>query len=258
MIVVKLGGSVITDKSRAKSLRRATLARVTSEIASSERAVCLVHGAGSFGHPLAKAHALADGRRGDRAQDAAAAEVHRDVRELHAEVLRDMQGWGARAIGVSSWDVAVLARGALDRFDVGPYARALDCGLVPVGFGDLVPDRERGYGILSGDVVVERLALDLKPARVVIATDVDGLYDAPPHEPGARLLARVTAEEAVRVLAGASQGIDVTGGMAGKVARLAAIARAGVPVRVVNGSVPGRIADAMAGQGGVGTDVVRE
>lgn len=256
MILVKIGGSVLTDKRRYLALREEALVRLARELASTPRALVLVHGAGSFGHVVARDHALAAGRRGESAQDHAAAKVHQDVRALHLAVLGALTEAGRPAVGVSPFDVALLDGGELARFDAGPVSRALACGLVPVTHGDLVPDEARGWGILSGDAILEALAHALKPERVLVVTDVDGLHDRPPSEPGAALLARVTADEAVRALAGASTGVDVTGGMAGKVARLAAIARAGVPVTLVNGLAKGRVADALAGRDVPRTDVV--
>lgn len=58
MIIVKLGGSVITDKAEYRRFRADTVARLASEIASSGERVIVVHGAGSFGHILAKENAL--------------------------------------------------------------------------------------------------------------------------------------------------------------------------------------------------------
>lgn len=253
MIVIKLGGSVLTDKSRYRVLRRANMKRLATEIAESTRDACIVHGAGSFGHVVAQQHLLARGRSESDAQDAAASQVHRDVRDLHARVVAGLAEAGLAPVGVAPFDFATLREGALDTIDLRPIHRAIAAGLMPVSFGDLVPDATRGYGILSGDVVVEQLARDLKPERVVFATDVDGLYDRPPHEEDAVLLERVTPDEAVAATTAGSRGIDVTGGMAGKVARLATIARAGVPVLVVNGTKRGRLAEALAGRDVVGT-----
>lgn len=256
MIVLKIGGSLLTDKLRYRELRHANVVRLAREVASAPKAVVLVHGAGSFGHVVAKEHALAGGRRVERAQDAGASRVGVDVRELDHYVLHALGDAGARPFPVPGFGVARLRNGELARFDAEPFRLALDAGLLPVTFGDLAPDLERGYGIVSGDALVEALARELKPERVIVATDVEGLYDRPPTMLGAKLLRDVTADEAVRALAGGSTGVDVTGGMAGKLARLAAVARAGVPVFIVNGNAPGRLASALAGKAVEGTAIL--
>lgn len=260
MIVLKIGGSLLTDKLRYRELRHPNVVRLAREVASAEKAVALVHGAGSFGHVVAKEHELANGRRGDRAQDAGAARVGVDVRELDHYVLHALGDAGARPIAIPGFAVARLRAGELASFDAEPFRLALAAGLLPVTFGDLAPDLDRGFGIVSGDSIVEALAKALAPERVVIATDVEGLYDRPPMQIGAKLLREVTADEAVAALAGGaaggSTGVDVTGGMAGKLARLAPIARAGTPVFILNGNAPGRLAGALAGKAVEGTTIL--
>ena len=49
MILIKLGGSVITDKSQYKKFDREQAERLCREIAESGVPVIIVHGAGSFG-----------------------------------------------------------------------------------------------------------------------------------------------------------------------------------------------------------------
>lgn len=258
MILVKIGGSLLTDKRQYRALNHENVVRLAREVASADKALALVHGAGSFGHVVAKEHHLAGGRRVDRAQDAGAARVGVDVRELNHYVLHALGDAGARPFPVAAFPIARLRAGELASFDAEPFRLALDAGLLPVTFGDLAPDVERGYGIVGGDAIVESLARDLKPERVVVATDVDGLYDRSPMLIGAKLLRELTAAEAVRALAGAggSGGVDVTGGMAGKIARLAAVARAGVPVFLLNGNAPGRLAQALAGKAVEGTTIL--
>jgi isopentenyl phosphate kinase len=89
MLLVKFGGSVITVKSKYRTLRAADLSRLARELAAAhdpEAGTVLVHGAGSFGHILAAKHRLKEGFH-DSTQLAAVAQVQRDVRALDLEVL---------------------------------------------------------------------------------------------------------------------------------------------------------------------------
>ncbi|HUK74804.1 MAG TPA: hypothetical protein VLU99_03350, partial [Nitrososphaerales archaeon] len=61
-VVVKLGGSVITDKKVAFSYREAAVRGLGSAMASSKVPVVLVHGGGSFGHTEARRHGLSSSR----------------------------------------------------------------------------------------------------------------------------------------------------------------------------------------------------
>src|SRR2546426_12448298 len=61
MLLVKLGGSVLTDKTRLRTARRAAIRRLASELAAVRQSLVVVHGAGSFGHILAHRHTLNQG-----------------------------------------------------------------------------------------------------------------------------------------------------------------------------------------------------
>lgn len=254
MLLVKLGGSVITDKSAYRTPRLDALARLALEVASVGERVMVVHGAGSFGHVLAKKHDLGKGDDGSIARRLAAAQVHADVRELTALVLSALRDVGLPAISLSSYDLARLTSGELASFAYEPVHETLARGMVPVLSGDIVLDHSRGFGIVSGDVLMVELARATRPARAVFATDVDGIFDRDPREPGAALLPRIDLRTDVRTTE--SHVPDITGSMAGKLKRARAVARTGVEVQVVNGLAPGRVADALAGKGTVGTVVV--
>jgi isopentenyl phosphate kinase len=249
---VKLGGSVLTDKSTYRTPRLDALARLAKELASVPQPLVIVHGAGSYGHVVAKRHQLADGRDGTSARDLAFAQVHADVRELSVLVLEALLDAGVPAVAHSTYDLARLSKGKLLSFASAPVADTLAAGFVPVLSGDGVLDAERGFGILSGDVIMAELARALRPERAVFATDVDGIFDREPGEPGAALLPRIDAHAGIA--AGHAKGHDITGGMGGKLARAREVAR-WAPTLVVNGMAPGRVADALHGRSVVGTVV---
>src|SRR5437016_5486713 len=81
MLLVKLGGSVLTEKARLRTPRRAAIRRLAAELASVRQPLLIVHGAGSYGHILASRHRLKDGGS-TSAKRAAAARVQADVRDV--------------------------------------------------------------------------------------------------------------------------------------------------------------------------------
>ncbi len=97
--MVKLGGSVITDKSEYRAFDAPGVAMLCKEIKDSGKDVIVVHGAGSFGHILAKEHGINDGHR-DESQIPAVAEICRDVRELNNMVVSKLIGAGLPAVGI--------------------------------------------------------------------------------------------------------------------------------------------------------------
>lgn len=251
---MKLGGSVLTDKSRYRTPRPEALARLAREIATAAGPVVVVHGAGSYGHVIAREHRLVDGDDGSAARRLAFARVLADVRELSGLVTGALRDAGLAAVPLSTFDLARLDRGALLRFAHGQVGDALASGFTPVLGGDGALDAARGFGILSGDVLMAEIARAYRPERAIFVTDVDGIFDRAPRDPGARLLARIGPGDAPPADAGAS-GADVTGGMGGKLRRAREVARTGVPVHVVSGLAPGRLAEALSGGSPIGTVV---
>ncbi|MEA3199408.1 MAG: isopentenyl phosphate kinase [Thermoplasmata archaeon] len=246
---MKLGGSVVTDKAAYRAPRLDVLSRLAQESATTREPLIVVHGAGSYGHVLAKQFDLARGRDEDARRDAAFAQVHADVRELSVLVLEALRDAGLPALAHSTYDLARLHEGKLLSFAHVAVADTLAAGFIPVLSGDGVLDASRGWGILSGDVIMAELARAFRPQRAVFVTDVDGIFD---RWPEGRLLPRIGPHDHVGA-AGAKN--DVTGGMVGKLARAREVAKAGVEVVVVNGLVPGRLADALAGKATLGTIV---
>src|SRR2546429_7200246 len=86
MLLVKLGGSVVTEKAHLRTPRPAAIHRLARELASVRQPLLVVHGAGSYGHILARRPRLNEG--GARpARRAAPARVQAHAREPNALVL---------------------------------------------------------------------------------------------------------------------------------------------------------------------------
>jgi len=177
--VVKLGGSVLTRKKEVERVRPKVLRRLAEEVGSvGAIPLVLLHGAGSFGHPGARTFGLArppdpgvpTARRGR-----GAAVVAAEVRRLHLTVLRELIHAGVSAWSVPAANLARNRAGRLATLDVAPFRSALSSGLVPVSFGDVVPDEDWGWSILSADTLALTLAAELGARRVVFVSDVPGI-----------------------------------------------------------------------------------
>jgi isopentenyl phosphate kinase len=257
-VLVKLGGSIITEKaSEVPRVRVRALRRLAEELAGCrfERLV-VVHGAGSFGHPIVKHAGLDRALRGLRGR-LAWAETQCWQNVLDVEVAATLGRAGIPAVPCQPSATAVMRDGRLHRMDLGAVAGLLGVGMVPVLFGVPCYDQVRGVSILSGDLIAPYVAANLGIDRVVHATDVDGVFDADPHlSPDARPFERIdrTNWGRVRRALDASAATDVTGGMLGKVTEMVRWAKRGVEARIVDGNQPGRLRDALRGRP-VGTRV---
>ena len=247
MILIKLGGSVITDKTQYKKFNKEQTARLCAEIAEADRSVIVVHGAGSYGHVLAKRYSIQDGLR-DYGQVAPAATVHRDAMELGLLVTSELISVGIPAASVAPGSCFVMEDGRLIVNDDEAVRRLAHVGIMPVTFGDVVMDRSKGFAIVSGDQLMEVMASIFKPDRVVFVSDIDGLYDSNPKtNPDAEFIPEVTQEVLDRV-SSAEDVADVTGGVRGKMGSMLRMCSPDRDCVLVNGTVPGRLLALLRGE----------
>ncbi len=239
-IVVKVGGSAITWKDRAKAARIDVMETIARELkeASSRARILLVHGAGSFGHPIARRYGITTSSGRARG----VAEIRLSLLELSYMLLSKLSDAGVEATLLSPMGLMVARRGRIAKVLMEPIVKLLDSGIMPVLHGDVVSDIEGDFTVVSGDQIASRLAVELKASRLVFGVDVDGVLD----ERGAliRKLSLGKIPEYTR-----RQGIpDVTGGMAGKLMEARAALEAGIPVLVGSAVRQGVLLKMMCGE----------
>jgi len=215
--VLKLGGSVLTDKAERETVDEASLrtaARTVGDALDSGQAdrLVVVHGGGSFGHPAAAEHGLSatDGTR-DAAPLVA---VHRAMGRLNRRVVAGLAASGVPAVPVRPLSAVRRTGSGLD-CPAEPVRSMLAEGFVPVLHGDVVVDEGVGGTVLSGDDLTVALARALDADRVGVCSTAPGVLD----DEG-EVVPEVTSYEAVADTLGGSSATDVTGGMAGKVRAL--------------------------------------
>jgi len=243
--LVKLGGSLVTDKGASDpTFRRGNARRALAEVAKAEIPIVLLHGAGSFAHPIVARTGLGSGPLDSKRREAVG-EVLASLATLSAHMLEAAHGAGLRPVPVPLHLAVRQDSGQLEGFPFAEVSDLLDDGLTPVLHGTLVRDPATGWAILSADRILAELASELTPRVALFATDVDGAYDRDPAQPGARLLERVRPDTLLGH--GSGRGADVTGRMAGKLEWAFAAAHH-CPTLVVNGLERGRILDALRGK----------
>lgn len=250
-IVLKLGGSVITDKNKPATANLEAIERLADEIFQAKvSSLILVHGGGSFGHPVAKKYNLTEGY-GDPSQVIGFSETHRAMTKLNGLVMEALINHDVNAVVVQPSSCVVTKAGRIQSIELKPIRRMLDMGIVPVLYGDAVLDSERGFAILSGDQLVSSLAMKFGAHRIIMGGDVDGIYNADPKtSPSAKLIKRVTLEELKtqkHEIEGAKS-TDVTGGMLGKMRELIPAIEHGIQALIVNATEPLRVYKALRGE----------
>lgn len=248
VVLLKIGGSLLTDKTRPETFRPNTARRLLREAALSRAPLIIVHGAGSFGHPAAVRHRI--GARKTENADRGVVEVLGLVQRLNAQVVELAVVSGLSAVSVPLHSVVESRDGVLHGLPVIVLSQLVERGFVPVVSGTLVQDDRTGWRVLGGDEIVAVLAETLRPERVLFATDVEGVYDRDPKShPEAMLLERLAAATQIT---GGGEGDDVTGRMAGKLGWALQAAKV-APTQVVSGLVSGRLREALEGRPVPGT-----
>jgi isopentenyl phosphate kinase len=256
MLLVKLGGSVLTDKARLRTARPAAIRRLAGELASVAQPLLIVHGAGSYGHVLASRYRLNAGGSSSAKRNAAA-RVQADVRALNHLVVDVLNRVGFASVPIPPASVLSLDDGRVSTLDLTPFLEFSSMGFTPVTFGDVVRDLRRGFSVCSGDLMMVELARAFRPKRAVFAADVDGLFTADPKRRKlARLLDVVGPKDLAQIEFSAPR-TDVTGSIEGKLRRMFEIADHVDECLIVNGNVKNRVRDALRGKPVVGTRIVR-
>lgn len=247
MMLIKLGGSVITDKSQYRTFNKDQVSRLCREIAESGKGTIVVHGAGSFGHVIAKKYSLQHGLI-DFSQIPAIAQVQYDVRELSSMVVRELISNGIPAVSVPPGSCFVMDNGKLVVNDSEAIRALAHMGIMPVLFGDVVMDRGKGFGICSGDQIMEVLMDIFKPDKVVFVSDIDGLYTADPKtDSDAKLIPQFDGSTLKEISSGSTVD-DVTGGVVGKMESMLRMCDGKRECVLVNGTVPGRLLSLLKGE----------
>jgi len=250
LVFVKLGGSVITDKTLAGTDRPEVIARLASEVARAlavqpDLRLVLGHGSGSFGHVAAHRYGTRQGVH-SAAQWRGFAEVAAVAALLNRIVTEEFLEAGVPVWSLQPSAMAWCRAGELVSLPTRPVERALSAGLVPLLYGDVALDEVQGGTIISTEQIFACLARQLHPAQIVLVGVVDGVYDQDPlRDPSARPVPEILAAnwEAVRSRLGSSHGTDVTGGMQTKVAEMVSLVRGlpGLTVHLISGERHGAL-----------------
>lgn len=244
-LMLKVGGSVITDKSGDCTINHQQLESIAVSIARAiDGELLVVHGAGSCGHPEAKQYRINEGVTRGYAEGISI--THYAVSKLNIAVVTALRDQGIDAIGIHPLHVAYANDRKLVSFEYRQLDQMLKLGMVPVIHGDVVMDHKRGSCIISGDQIVRYLAPLLGMHRVGLATDVPGVLD------GGAVVPVITPASVRSLQIGSSSHTDVTGGMKGKINELLDLAKAGIESEIFHVS---HISDFLFGRDCSGTKV---
>jgi len=254
LIFLKLGGSLVTDKTHPHTPRMDVLERLAGEIAAAlkeapQASLLVGHGSGSFAHVPAKKYGTRQGVRTDD-QWRGFLEVWREAAELDRLIVDSLTKAGLPALSFPPSSMILARSGTLDAWNTGPIEKALSASLMPVVYGDVIFDLDWGGTIFSTEELFVYLAHRLHPSRLLIAGIEPGVWaDFPVCT---HLIPQITPAniEDISVQLGGSAATDVTGGMATKVDTMLKLIRdiPGLQVHIFSGNEPGNVEKALLGK----------
>jgi isopentenyl phosphate kinase len=258
LALIKLGGSLITDKGKPYTARPEIMQQLATElhlIRNQNPHIKLIigNGAGSFAHQSAKKYNTIEGVF-NNADKLGFCLVHQDALDLNLILAKIFLQAGLPVVSLPPLTMALTQNKQLLSTNFSSIENTLECGLIPLVFGDAVLDKAIGGTILSTDTLLAELAKyfhsqGLK-VRLVNAGNYPGVRD---HN--GQVLSHITPTNysQIKAFLGQSESVDVTGGMAKKVEEFLAVSSLGIDCWIIDGNIPGNLAQAVLGQPSLGT-----
>ncbi|MEA2098234.1 MAG: isopentenyl phosphate kinase [Patescibacteria group bacterium] len=258
LIILKIGGSVVTDKKNdQEKIRRKDLERISTEIAQARKrnkfSLIIIHGAGVFGHKIANKFDLNKGYK-NKSQIKAISKLRQNLKRLNSEIEKSLNGKGLFTVTFQQSSAWRLNKRILLDSNLTILEKYISLDLVPVLYGDILIDDKLKFSILSGDQIVYYLSKKLRAKKVIIGTDLDGIFESDPKiNKNAKLIKKVNSNNIKSLLLGQSLSTDVTNGMKGKVNELIKLTKYDIESEIINISKPNILKKSLSGQKGLGT-----
>jgi len=268
LVFLKLGGSLITDKTQPYTPKLDMIEDVALQISTTLQThpglrLVIGHGSGSFGHVAASEYHTRDGffpqpsplihRERDKTEDnywKGFAEVWYQASALNRFVMKSLNKMNVPAIALPPSANVIASDGKVSIWETTSISMALAAGLVPVIYGDVTFDEIRGGTILSTEDLFTHLARALNPERILLAGLESAVWeDFPARTRKVETITPHTFSEISEGL-GKAAGADVTGGMESKVSQMLDLVQQ-IPelkIQIFSGAEAGNVARALTGE----------
>jgi isopentenyl phosphate kinase len=231
VVLIKLGGSVVTHKERPMTINKMAIDRIFKSLLSIKVPIILVHGGGSFGHYWSIKYDMHS--KPDRYPPDGIAVVHESMISLNHIIAKSMIKFKLNPYAVSPFSFISGNKPLVKKiFELASMTRDK---IIPVTYGDVVYRANHKYSILSGDELMTMISHVLKPKKVIFAVNVDGIYTDPQ---GKQVIQTIEEKSLIKF---SNVNFDITGGMKRKVREALKISFGGMDVHFVNGFKPERL-----------------
>ncbi|MCX6799671.1 MAG: isopentenyl phosphate kinase [Candidatus Falkowbacteria bacterium] len=229
LYILKLGGSVVTHKDEQdlkirKELLQNIALNLKKIIEDTEVKLVIIHGAGSYGHRLAKKYNLQDIQSQTDINWQGVLETKLSVQKLNTEIAEIFLNTGVHVLPIHPSSIVIQDNSNIDEVYLETIKKALENNLVPLLYGDMTFDKAKGISICSGDKLVPYLSEKLGAKKIIYATDVAGIFNKDPHlNKDVKLIKNILIDNGkIELISGleGSHSEDVTDGLRGKIKEL--------------------------------------
>lgn len=234
MILIKLGGSIITNKEKPLSPRIKTIDNIAKQLKKISEPFVIVHGGGSFGHYWSVKYDMHTKPAGYDSHGVAI--VKNSMIELNKIILDSLTKNKLNPYCLPPTDFMSGNKPIPSK--IREIKKIAESNLIPVTFGDALWYGQKKSYILSGDKIMSILAKVLRPRLSIFILNVDGLYS----DLNTKRLIYDMKDDQVSIQ---DIPMDVTGGMTRKVEEATRISKMGLKVFFANGNKPERIINAI-------------
>lgn len=264
LTLIKLGGSIITDKEKSMTVRHAVLKRLVAEIAAAQQETgelyIVGHGQGSYAHEPATKYRTIEGFVTEESQIGMAL-TQNCAAQLNRIVVQEFLQQSLPAVSFYFSNTMVTAGDKVKDWCGHVLEEYLHKGLLPVTCGDVLVDEVKGCTIWSTEKVLSHIAEkysfsdEYQIAKVIHVTEVPGVLDSE-----GQIVPRITQSNIheIEKLIGGTKGFDVTGGMGHKLEEAMKLAKKNIQVVIVSGMEKGRLYSALVGRSFAGTIIEHE
>ncbi|MGI5826180.1 MAG: isopentenyl phosphate kinase [Patescibacteria group bacterium] len=260
LTLIKLGGSVITDKTKFYTPRPETIKNLAHEIRlawNKGYRFVIAHGSGSFGHTSAAKYRTAEGLKNEESVYGLAI-VQQDAITINRIVNKIFLKEELPVLSFVPSSFSFSRSKKLRQIFTWPIIEALKINALPLVFGDIILDDKIGCCIFSGEKTLDNLLCPLKKAgfeidRVIQAGSTNGVYDSE-----GQTIPKITLKgfSQIKKMIQTTKTIDVTGGMLHKIEESLVMAEQGIESLIINGEVKGNLFKAIQGKNPSGTLIV--
>ncbi|MEK7111523.1 MAG: isopentenyl phosphate kinase [Patescibacteria group bacterium] len=259
LLLIKLGGSLITDKSRPLTPRPEVIHRLGLEIKSAllkkkKIKIILSHGSGSFGHIPAKKYGTADGFQNRRGRFGAC--ITSDIAaKLNRIVIQELISAGLPVTFIPPSSIFIAKNGKPLKTFIEPILILLEKGIIPVLYGDVIWDTKKGSSIFSGETCLKIVAQELMKRHWRIARDIQLGNEKGVLDKKGKIIPHITPVKFAKLhrIIGGSANQDVTGGMWHKVQESLEMTKSGIETLIASGEEKKLTYKAIIGKKVIGT-----